>query len=96
MYILYIIYFYLIKLNINKLIFYFIFRFILNVPKLQRNLLELKKFFLNQLNILFPKINVYYQQMPQTIKCQLAITEYGSSKYNLLYILYFNCSKIKL
>lgn len=95
MYILYIIYFYLIRLNINKLIFYFISRFILNVPKLQRNLLELKKFFLNQLNMLFPKINVYYQQMPQTIKCQLAITEYGSSKY-LLYILYFNCSKIKL
>ncbi|XP_026297021.1 1-acylglycerol-3-phosphate O-acyltransferase Pnpla3 isoform X3 [Apis mellifera] len=58
-------------------------RFILNVPKLQRNLLELKKFFLNQLNILFPKINVYYQQMPQTIKCQLAITEYGSNIYDM-------------
>ncbi|XP_026297020.1 1-acylglycerol-3-phosphate O-acyltransferase Pnpla3 isoform X2 [Apis mellifera] len=58
-------------------------KFILNVPKLQRNLLELKKFFLNQLNILFPKINVYYQQMPQTIKCQLAITEYGSNIYDM-------------
>ncbi|XP_061932274.1 uncharacterized protein LOC107993792 isoform X10 [Apis cerana] len=58
-------------------------RFILNVPKLQRNLLELKKFFLNQLNMLFPKINVYYQQMPQTIKCQLAITEYGSNIYDM-------------
>ncbi|XP_003693894.1 1-acylglycerol-3-phosphate O-acyltransferase Pnpla3-like isoform X1 [Apis florea] len=58
-------------------------RFILNVPKLQRNLLEFKKFFLNQLNMLFPKINVYYQQMPQTIKCQLAITEYGSNIYDM-------------
>ncbi|XP_043800983.1 1-acylglycerol-3-phosphate O-acyltransferase Pnpla3 isoform X2 [Apis laboriosa] len=58
-------------------------KFILNVPKLQRNLLELKKFFLNQLNMLFPKINVYYQQMPQTIKCQLAITEYGSNIYDM-------------
>ncbi|XP_012342490.1 1-acylglycerol-3-phosphate O-acyltransferase Pnpla3-like isoform X2 [Apis florea] len=58
-------------------------KFILNVPKLQRNLLEFKKFFLNQLNMLFPKINVYYQQMPQTIKCQLAITEYGSNIYDM-------------
>ncbi|XP_012146688.1 brummer isoform X1 [Megachile rotundata] len=58
-------------------------RFILNVPKLRRNLLELRTFFLNQLSTIFPKINVYYQQMPQTIKCQLAITEYGSNIYNM-------------
>ncbi|XP_076178968.1 brummer isoform X3 [Ptiloglossa arizonensis] len=58
-------------------------RFILNVPKLRRNLLELRTFFLNQLNILFPKINIYYQRVPQTIKCQLAITEYGANIYNM-------------
>ncbi|XP_076664167.1 brummer isoform X2 [Andrena cerasifolii] len=57
-------------------------KFILNVPKLRRNLLELRTFFLDQLSILFPKICVYYQQMPQTIKCQLAFTEYGSSIYS--------------
>ncbi|XP_043256181.1 patatin-like phospholipase domain-containing protein 2 isoform X1 [Colletes gigas] len=58
-------------------------RFILNVPKLRRNLLEFRTFFLDQLNILFPQITVYYQRVPQTIKCQLAITEYGSSIYNM-------------
>lgn len=58
-------------------------KFILNVSKLRRNLLELRTFFLNQLSTIFPKINVYYQQMPQTIKCQLAITEYGSNIYNM-------------
>ncbi|XP_076178967.1 brummer isoform X2 [Ptiloglossa arizonensis] len=58
-------------------------KFILNVPKLRRNLLELRTFFLNQLNILFPKINIYYQRVPQTIKCQLAITEYGANIYNM-------------
>ena len=64
---------------VYELIFYFIFRFILNVPKLRRNLLELRTFLLNELCMLFPKINAYYQ-VPQTIKCQLDITEYGSSK----------------
>ncbi|CAK9825101.1 Patatin-like phospholipase domain-containing protein 2 [Anthophora retusa] len=58
-------------------------RFILNVPKLRRNLLELRTFFLDQISMLFPKINVYYQQVPQTIKCQLAITEYGSNMYDM-------------
>ncbi|XP_043256183.1 patatin-like phospholipase domain-containing protein 2 isoform X2 [Colletes gigas] len=58
-------------------------KFILNVPKLRRNLLEFRTFFLDQLNILFPQITVYYQRVPQTIKCQLAITEYGSSIYNM-------------
>ncbi|KZC10097.1 Patatin-like phospholipase domain-containing protein 2 [Dufourea novaeangliae] len=57
--------------------------FVLNVPKLRRNLLELRTFFLDQLNILFPKINVYYQRVPQTIKCHLAFTEYGSNIYKM-------------
>lgn len=58
-------------------------RFILNVPKLRRNLLELRTFFLDQLRMLFPKININYQQMPQTIKCELDITEYGSNMYDM-------------
>lgn len=58
-------------------------KFILNVPKLRRNLVELRTFFLEQLSILFPKINFYYERMPQTIKCQLAITEYGSNIYDI-------------
>ncbi|KAK9296971.1 hypothetical protein QLX08_009162 [Tetragonisca angustula] len=58
-------------------------KFILNVPKLRRNLLELRTFFLDQLRMLFPKINIYYQQMPQTIKCELDITEYGSNIYDM-------------
>ncbi|KAK1121839.1 hypothetical protein K0M31_010150 [Melipona bicolor] len=57
-------------------------KFILNVPKLRRNLLELRTFFLDQLRMLFPKININYQQMPQTIKCELDITEYGSNIYD--------------
>ncbi|XP_003396134.1 1-acylglycerol-3-phosphate O-acyltransferase Pnpla3 isoform X1 [Bombus affinis] len=56
--------------------------FILNVPKLRRNLLELRTFLLNELCMLFPKINAYYQ-VPQTIKCQLDITEYGSNIYDM-------------
>ncbi|XP_003490376.1 1-acylglycerol-3-phosphate O-acyltransferase Pnpla3 isoform X1 [Bombus impatiens] len=56
--------------------------FILNVPKLRRNLLELRTFLLKELCMLFPKINAYYQ-VPQTIKCQLDITEYGSNIYDM-------------
>ncbi|XP_078046131.1 brummer isoform X2 [Augochlora pura] len=57
-------------------------KFILSVPKLRRNLLELRTFFLEQLSLLFPKINIYYQRMPQTIKCHLAFIEYGSNIYS--------------
>nr|XP_033321051.1 patatin-like phospholipase domain-containing protein 2 isoform X1 [Megalopta genalis]XP_033321052.1 patatin-like phospholipase domain-containing protein 2 isoform X1 [Megalopta genalis] len=57
-------------------------RFILSVPKLRKNLLELRTFFLEQLSMLFPKINIYYQRMPQTIKCHLAFIEYGSNIYS--------------
>ncbi|XP_024941602.1 patatin-like phospholipase domain-containing protein 2 isoform X2 [Cephus cinctus] len=56
---------------------------ILNAPKLRKNFLEISRYFLEQLSVLFPGINVYYQPMPQTIKCQLAITEYGSNIYNI-------------
>ncbi|KAG7203828.1 hypothetical protein KM043_013841 [Ampulex compressa] len=58
-------------------------KFIMKMPKLRNNLLELSKLFLKQLSIIFPRINMYYQHMPQTIKCHLAITEYGSSIYDI-------------
>lgn len=58
-------------------------KFILNVPKLRNNLAEISKYFLEQLSNLFPRINDYYQPISQTIKCQLAITEYGSNIYDM-------------
>ncbi|XP_076302462.1 brummer [Lasioglossum baleicum] len=57
-------------------------KFVLNAPKLRRNLLELRTFFLEQLNVLFPKINIYYERVPQTIRCRLAFTEYGPNIYS--------------
>ncbi|KAK2586505.1 hypothetical protein KPH14_011400 [Odynerus spinipes] len=58
-------------------------KFILNVPKLRSNLVEISRYFLEQLSNIFPRINIYYQPIPQTIKCQLAITEYGSNIYDI-------------
>ncbi|XP_011873847.1 PREDICTED: patatin-like phospholipase domain-containing protein 3 isoform X2 [Vollenhovia emeryi] len=54
-------------------------KFIMSVPKLRHNLVELSKFFLEQLSIMFPKINVYAQPLPQTIKCYFNIMEYNSN-----------------
>lgn len=56
-------------------------KFITSVPKLQHNLAELSKFFLEQLNIIFPNINIYADPLPQTIKCYFNITEYDSNTY---------------
>lgn len=60
-------------------------KFIGNVPKLRNNLLDLSRFFLEQISVLFPKISVYSPQtiLPQTIRCRLAITEYGSNIYDI-------------
>ncbi|XP_025262160.1 patatin-like phospholipase domain-containing protein 3 isoform X1 [Camponotus floridanus] len=55
-------------------------RFIINIPKLRNNIVELIKFVLEQLSIIFPKINVYVQ--PQSIKCHFNIMEYDSSMYD--------------
>lgn len=63
--------------------YFFYFRFIMSVPKLRNNLVELTKFFLEQLSIMFPKINIYVQPLPQTIKCHFNIMEYDPSKYIL-------------
>ncbi|XP_014602623.1 PREDICTED: patatin-like phospholipase domain-containing protein 3 isoform X1 [Polistes canadensis] len=57
-------------------------KLILNVPKLRSNLVEASRYFLEQLSYIFPQINVYYQPTPQTIKYQLAITEYESNIYD--------------
>ncbi|KYQ50948.1 Patatin-like phospholipase domain-containing protein 2 [Trachymyrmex zeteki] len=58
-------------------------RFITSVPKLRHNLMELSKFFLEQLSIMFPKINVYAEPLPQTIKCYFNIMEYDSNTYDV-------------
>ncbi|KAK0088284.1 hypothetical protein PV325_012480 [Microctonus aethiopoides] len=58
-------------------------KFIVNAPKLQSNILEIMRYFLEQLNILFPKVNVYYQPIAKTMMCQFAITEYGQNNFDL-------------
>ncbi|XP_050457183.1 1-acylglycerol-3-phosphate O-acyltransferase Pnpla3 [Cataglyphis hispanica] len=58
-------------------------KFIMSVPNLRNNLVELTKFFLEQLSIMFPKINIYIQPLPQTIKCHFNIMEYDPNIYNV-------------
>ncbi|XP_018339221.1 PREDICTED: patatin-like phospholipase domain-containing protein 3 isoform X2 [Trachymyrmex septentrionalis] len=58
-------------------------KFITSVPKLRHNLMELTKLFLEQLSIMFPKINVYAEPLPQTIKCYFNIMEYDSNTYDV-------------
>ncbi|KYN21369.1 PREDICTED: patatin-like phospholipase domain-containing protein 3 isoform X1 [Trachymyrmex cornetzi] len=58
-------------------------RFITGVPKLRHNLMELTKLFLEQLSIMFPKINVYAEPLPQIIKCYFNIMEYDSNTYDV-------------
>ncbi|XP_012230679.1 1-acylglycerol-3-phosphate O-acyltransferase Pnpla3 isoform X1 [Linepithema humile] len=55
---------------------------IMSVPKLRNNLVELSKFFLEQLSIMFPKITVYVP-LSQTVKCRLNIMEYGPNMYDV-------------
>lgn len=56
-------------------------RFVMNTPKLSNNLLEISRFLMEQLSVLFPKINFYYQTSLGTIKCQLNVTEYSPKFY---------------
>ncbi|XP_018361043.1 PREDICTED: patatin-like phospholipase domain-containing protein 3 isoform X2 [Trachymyrmex cornetzi] len=58
-------------------------KFITGVPKLRHNLMELTKLFLEQLSIMFPKINVYAEPLPQIIKCYFNIMEYDSNTYDV-------------
>lgn len=66
---------------IQKHAFFHFYRFISHAPKLQRGLIEMSRYFLEQLSLVFPKINVSYQPIPQTIKCHVNIMKYGSSTY---------------
>lgn len=56
-------------------------KFVMNTPKLSNNLLEISRFLMEQLSVLFPKINFYYQTSLGTIKCQLNVTEYSPKFY---------------
>ncbi|XP_071644960.1 1-acylglycerol-3-phosphate O-acyltransferase Pnpla3 isoform X2 [Temnothorax longispinosus] len=58
-------------------------KFITSVPKLRHNLAELTKFVLQQLSIMFPKINVYAEPLPQTIKCYFNIMEFDTNTYDV-------------
>ncbi|XP_011175413.2 1-acylglycerol-3-phosphate O-acyltransferase Pnpla3 isoform X3 [Solenopsis invicta] len=58
-------------------------KFITTVPKLRHNLVELSKFFLEQLSIMFPKLNTYAEPLPQSIKCCFNIMEYDSNTYDV-------------
>ncbi|XP_072747420.1 1-acylglycerol-3-phosphate O-acyltransferase Pnpla3-like isoform X2 [Anoplolepis gracilipes] len=58
-------------------------RFLMSVPKLRSNIVELTKCFLEQVSIMFPKINVYVQPLPQIIKCHFNIMEYDSNLYDI-------------
>ncbi|XP_012279636.1 patatin-like phospholipase domain-containing protein 2 isoform X2 [Orussus abietinus] len=53
-------------------------KFVFNAPKLGNGILEMTRYFLKRVSTVFPGVNVYYQPVPQTIKCQVAITEYDS------------------
>jgi len=39
------------------------------------------KFILNELYLRFPKLSIYIQPLPRSIKCQLNIMEYSPSEY---------------
>ncbi|XP_011645159.1 patatin-like phospholipase domain-containing protein 3 isoform X1 [Pogonomyrmex barbatus] len=58
-------------------------RLIMNTPKLRNNLMELTRYVLEQLSIMFPKINVYTEPLPQTIKYYFNILEYDSNIYDV-------------
>ncbi|XP_072747421.1 1-acylglycerol-3-phosphate O-acyltransferase Pnpla3-like isoform X3 [Anoplolepis gracilipes] len=58
-------------------------KFLMSVPKLRSNIVELTKCFLEQVSIMFPKINVYVQPLPQIIKCHFNIMEYDSNLYDI-------------
>ncbi|XP_011645160.1 patatin-like phospholipase domain-containing protein 3 isoform X2 [Pogonomyrmex barbatus] len=58
-------------------------KLIMNTPKLRNNLMELTRYVLEQLSIMFPKINVYTEPLPQTIKYYFNILEYDSNIYDV-------------
>jgi len=55
----------------------------MSIPKLRNNMVEIMKFILGELYLRFPKLSIYIQPLPQSIKCQLNIMEYNPSEYTL-------------
>jgi hypothetical protein len=65
----------------------FLIRFLANAPNLCSNLWLLGEYLLNQLSALVNKVNKKHQQSSTTVRCQLAITEFGGSKcWSLWYL----------
>lgn len=52
-------------------------------PQLGNGAWEISKFFMEKMSHLLSKLSVKREQMNPKITCQVAITEYGGSKYKL-------------
>jgi hypothetical protein len=61
-----------------------------SAPNLGYNLWLLGQYLMKQLLALLNKVNKQHQQPSTTVRCQLAITEFGGSKY--LYLCYLGCT----
>lgn len=58
-------------------------RFMASAPWLGSNLWLLSQYLLKQLSILFSRMYQKHQQPNTTVRCQLAITEFGGTKYDI-------------
>jgi len=58
-------------------------KFMASAPWLGNNLLQLSQYLLKQLSVLFDKMYQKHQQPNTTVRCQLAITEFGGTKYDV-------------
>lgn len=58
-------------------------KFLASAPKIGQNLWLISKYMVENLNQLFHKVNKKRQQISANISCQLAITEYRGTKYDM-------------
>ncbi|GFG36936.1 hypothetical protein Cfor_12474 [Coptotermes formosanus] len=58
-------------------------KFMASAPWLGNNLWLLSQYLLKQLSVLFNKLYNKRQQLRSTVRCQLAITEFGGTKYDV-------------
>ncbi|XP_015119114.1 1-acylglycerol-3-phosphate O-acyltransferase Pnpla3 isoform X2 [Diachasma alloeum] len=54
-------------------------KILINSPKLHNDLMDVTKYLSHQICLIISKMNIYNMRMPQTIDCQLTITEYDST-----------------
>jgi len=58
-------------------------KFMASAPWLGNNLWQLSQYLLKQLSVFFDKMYKKHQQPNTTVRCQLAITEFGGTKYDV-------------